>query len=148
MREAVDGGYDAVVIAPGQQVSNYVHLPPEKASHFYDKLLPSATKKIAGIPKKQALPTTYMKLGTPPKTIPGGLAPMVDLSPSIRTEGMTEVSMIPITPEMRARLSEPQKLYSAAPIVGAGAAAAAARRAMSGESEGEEASIDNPYGRK
>ena len=162
MREAVDGGYDAVVIAPGHQVTSYVHFPEEKAAHFYDKLLPGEARSIVGYPKyirrtaadgtvekiPKPLPTTRMKLGKPPKTVPGVLGFMPDLSPNIRTEEMTEVPMILITPEIRARLSEPQKLYSAAPIIGAGAAAAAARRAMSGEAEGEEASIDNPHGRK
>ena len=44
--------------------------------------------------------------------------------------------------------TNPHMSYSAAPIIGAGAASAAASRAMSGEAEGEEASIDNPHGRK
>jgi len=119
-RMAADEGYDGVAIAPGYEVTKYVHFPAEKAHHFYDKIVASHAKKIA---KKR-------EMGEFP-TMTGG-------------DGM-RTYIYPLTDELRERLKKPQKLYS--PLVGAGAAAEAARRTMEGEAEGKEKSIDNPRGR-
>ena len=119
-RMAADEGYDGVAIAPGRLVSDYVHFPKDKAHHFYDKIVPSHAKKIA----KKREEGVFLS----------------------ETHGKMETPIYLLTDELRERLKKPQKLYT--PVLGAGATAEVARRAMEEEAEAEskEKSIDNPHG--
>ena len=86
--------------------SQVVSMPQGSATVFYDQKLPGVLKREVGIPKKQGTEEFFFDFGDGQETMAG----------------------VSLTPELKKKLSGPQKLYSAIPLaVGAGAAAGAAQ---------------------
>ena len=106
LRRASDEGYDAVAFTSGDLASQVVSMPQGSATVFYDQKLPGVLKREVGIPKKQGTEEFFFDFGDGQETMAG----------------------VSLTPELKKKLSGPQKLYSAIPLaVGAGAAAGAAQ---------------------
>ena len=104
LRRASDEGYDAVAFTSGDLASSVVSMPEASATVFYDQKLPGVLKREVGIPKKQDTEEFFFDFGDGQETMAG----------------------VSLTPELKKKLSGPQKLYSAIPLAaGVGAAAGA-----------------------
>tara|TARA_R110000824_G_scaffold104086_2_gene247003 strand:- start:14 stop:1759 length:1746 start_codon:yes stop_codon:yes gene_type:complete len=123
MSEAAEGGYDGIAFTKGSIAEEYSDFPADSAEYYYDKIVPSRLKKIAG---KNSVSKTVIS----PSYYAGGPPPTKKLDPKywdrsranfLDTDG-EEFTFVELTPDVREKAAQAKTLFTALLAASAGSA--------------------------